>query len=167
MINFDFSIRREGKMFNFRISLPEIQSGFVVTSNIRPNWLTNPNNIMQFEGGESCEEFKRDCQRMVNHVNNDNQDFENSMSSALFESVNNHMQRYGRLMLNDLLLYIDCWAYILNNTALTLADTHTAYSSVLAFICQQMSDKIMVQHLFGIVPLSSTETLTEILKHRV
>lgn len=70
-------------------------------------------------------------------------------------------------MLNDLLLYIDCWAYILNNTALTLADTHTAYSSVLAFICQQMPDKIMVQHLFGVVPLSSTETFTEIIKHGI
>lgn len=52
---------------------------------------------MQFEGGESCEEFKRDCLRMVNHVNNDNQDFENSMSAALFESVNNHITKIWSL----------------------------------------------------------------------
>lgn len=166
MIKFDFSIRRNGNMIDFKITLPEIQPGFVATSNIRPDWMVFSDGIMQFEGGESCEEFKNDCKKMLDFVNSDHQDFENSMSAALFCSINNHIERFGRLLFNDLLLYIDCWAHILNNTALTLKDTHTAYSSVLAFICQQMSDKIMVQHLFGVVPLSATEIFTEIIKHR-
>lgn len=166
MVKFSFSIRRNGEMINFQISLPEIQAGYVTTSNIRPNWMTSSNEIMQFEGGESYGEFQKDCKKIIDFVNADHQDFENSMKAALFDSINNHIQRFGRLLYNDLLLYLDCWAHILNNTVLSLQDTRTAYSSILAFICQQMSEKIIVQHLFGVVPLSSTDLLTEIQKHK-
>lgn len=63
MVKFSFSIRRNGEMINFQISLPVLQAGFVTTSNIRPNWMTSSNEIMQFEGGESYGEFQKDCKR--------------------------------------------------------------------------------------------------------
>lgn len=166
MIPLNFKVKLYGKTKDISFSLPEIQSGFICTSNIRPDWLipTGIQGILSSEEGQSTTEFLNDCNIILSKNKGEEDAFGLELSKGLILRINLHIQQFNRLLFRDLLLYIDCYCHLLHNTVLTLAYTQKAYSSILSYLATKYMSYIYDQTPFGLIKFSDTDMFQEVIK---
>lgn len=110
-----FVFRKAGTNKTLRVSIPT-NGVFVVTNEFCPKeflvggFLSFVTPIQQ----ELQSEFVKDCENQVLVASRSSKaDIVDAHVDGLLDSVNSHINRCGRLFFNDLLLYVDCFAYLL------------------------------------------------------
>ena len=111
---FEGVIQREKK--TFKMSLP-LERNYVITNRFCPDeLLTGGANL--FSGanqGELADDFAADCKLQIKAM----EDINEPMSlidihvGGLMAAVGTHINRCGRLIFGDLLIYVDCFSYLL------------------------------------------------------
>lgn len=112
---FKFRGAFHGKMKEFIFSIP-MENGSVITNKYCPAELINGGiNLIKPINGESMGEFINDCQNQIDGMKSS----DNGMAlidlhiAGLMTSVMDHISRCGRLIFGDLLIYMDCFSYLL------------------------------------------------------
>ena len=148
---FTFSIKKNGFQQRCSFSAP-VEGGYVITNNYCPNALivgegTLLSQIAVPQNGESEAEFIQDCQNIVNQSNtiSDNDVFF-CLGQGLFAVVAAHINRCGRLLFQDLLLYMDCFAYLLKATGYADSEIKRVYPIVTKQIVDQASMHVKDSH---------------------
>ena len=105
----------QGEKKDLIVSVP-IENGSVVTSEYCPQeLLTGGMNCVEAINGESLSEFFADCNLQV-YAMQDVDKNETRMHihiGGLMAAINSHIQRCGRLIFGDLLIYMDCFSLLL------------------------------------------------------
>lgn len=132
---FSFSIKVNGSIGKYSFSAP-VENGYVFTNYFCPN------SLLQGEGnflsqnaipqqGETEDEFVQDCQYIVNKSNTiPTEDTFTSLGQGLMHIVCNHLDIYGRILFMDLLIYMDCFAYLLKATGFSETEIKRVYPIV-------------------------------------
>ena len=156
---FTFSIKKNGFLQRCSFYAPS-EGGFVITNNYCPNALIigEGSFLSQFvtpQNGEAEDEFVQDCQNIVNKSNtiNDNDVFF-CLGQGLFSVVSAHINRCGRLLFQDLLLYMDCFAYLLKATGYADSEIKRVYPIVTKQIVDHTSQYVKDSHT--LVPFIAT-----------
>lgn len=129
---FSFLIKVKGVIGKYSFVAP-VENGFVITNYFCPNPLiigesSFLSQIATPQQGESEGEFVQDCQNIVNKSNEIcDDDVMFCLGQGLFSVVTAHINRCGRLLFQDLLLYMDCFAYLLKAVGYAEADIKHAY----------------------------------------
>ena len=132
---FTFSIKVNGFFKKLSFTVP-VEGGNVITNYFCPNALYTGegsfiSQIATPVTGETEEEFVKDCQNIVNVSNQtDDDDIFFCLGEGLFDVVSNHIKKCGRLLFQDLLLYMDCFAYLLKATGYAESEIKRVYPMV-------------------------------------
>jgi hypothetical protein len=113
---FLFKASIQGKQRDLVVTVP-IENGAVVTNRFCPQeLLTGGLSFITAINGESIDEFISDCQKQVIAMSSaSNGDSAIDIHIAgLMAIVMNHLNRCGRLIFGDLLIYMDCFSYLLS-----------------------------------------------------
>ncbi|MDY2641766.1 MAG: hypothetical protein SOW01_05255 [Mediterranea sp.] len=148
---FSFRIKVRGTFGNYSFVAP-CENGFVITNQYCPNeLLVGEGNIFAQitipQNGESEAEFIQDCNNIVAKANNtpDNDTF-----FCLGQAVNgvmiDHINRCGRLLFQDLLIYMDCFAHLLKATGYNDADIKRTYPIIVKQIVDAAKDLVKDSH---------------------
>jgi len=132
---FSFFIKVKGSLGRYFFTAPA-ENGFVITNKYCPNALlvgegSMFSQIVIPQSGESEYEFVNDCQNIVNKSNTiPDDDVFFCLGQGLMSVVSDHINRCGRLLFQDLLLYMDCFAYLLKATGYADSAIKGAYPVV-------------------------------------
>lgn len=120
MEHFSFSaiVCNQNKVFSFDI--PTNSQG-VITNRFCPKAFLVPQGIMYDSitpiNGESLFDFKQDCQNlascMTNSIYKNSNNKWDIYTDSLDHIIATHINRCGRLLFNDLLIYLDIYSYFL------------------------------------------------------
>lgn len=105
----------QGEKKDLIVSVP-VENGSVITSEFCPQvLLTGGMNHVKAINGESLNEFFADCNLQVYAMQDvdKNETRMNIHIGGLMAAVNSHIQRCGRLIFGDLLIYMDCFSLLL------------------------------------------------------
>jgi len=148
---FTFSIKKNGYLQKCSFAAP-IENGFVITNNYCPNALIVGegsffSQVVVPQNGETEEEFIQDCQNIVNKSNtiSDNDIFF-CLGQGLITVVSAHINRCGRLLFQDLLLYMDCFAYLLKGTGYADSEIRRVYPIITKQIVDLTSQYVKDSH---------------------
>ena len=141
-----------------------IENGKAITNAFCPKSLEvgNSSIFLKPTRGEQEVEFNSDCLSILGHAANSNQMlFNEALKSGLYEVVSAHISRCGRLIYNDLLIYVDCWAYLLyahNNNKSVVEQLYPK-------IVKDIVDKYLpyVKEQFHLLPFSSTSIYRDVI----
>lgn len=110
---FEAIIKGQGKKLT--ISVP-VKNGFAITNHYCPqDILTGGIPFVSAINGESIDEFITDCQKQIKAMK-DIRATENQLDihiAGLMAAVMDHLNRCGRLIFGDLLIYMDCFSHLL------------------------------------------------------
>lgn len=155
---FSFSILINGsfRVCNFEIAT---ENGFVITNYYCPKSLligeSELSQMMTPLNGESEMEFIHDCQNIVNKANSKPKyNIFSCFEQALSTVIDEHINRCGRLIFGDLLLYVDCFAYLLKSVGFMDADIKRYYPCVVKRIVD--SKYQYVKESQTLMPIQST-----------
>lgn len=140
---FSFSIKVKGAVKKYSFTIP-VKNGFVITNYFCPNSLligegplANAITPMQ---GETEEEFIQDCQNIVNESNNISEDDAfTCLGLGLMHVVWHHIDKFGRILFQDFLIYMDCFAYLLRASGYAESEVKRVYP----IIAKQLLDTII------------------------
>ena len=129
---FSFFIKVRGSIGKYSFTAP-VENGFVITNHFCPNSLligesSFLSQVVTPQQGESEDEFIQDCQNIINTSNeicDDDTMF--CLGQGLFSVVTAHIDRCGRLLFQDLLLYMDCFSYLLKAVGYAESEIKHAY----------------------------------------
>lgn len=114
--NFLFEANLQGQQRDLIITAP-IKGGAVITNKFCPEeLLTGGIPFITAINGESIDEFISDCQKQVAIMDNTSSE-DNILDihiAGLMAVVMDHLSRCGRLIFGDLLIYMDCFSYLLS-----------------------------------------------------
>lgn len=116
---FSFRMKVNGTIGTYSFSVP-CQNGYVITNYYCPKALLIGEDSIIFQivvpqNGESETEFVKDCSNIVTKANaNPDHDTLFCLGQAVNEVMIDHINRCGRLLFQDMLLYMDCFSYLLN-----------------------------------------------------
>lgn len=120
MAQFSFSAKvcNQQKFFTFEVPSNGI---FVVTNRFCPKEFLVPKNSLYNAisplNGETILEFKQDCENFVNYINTSSQNISNLKMNVYLDALDRlliaHINRCGRLIFNDFLIYLDILSYFL------------------------------------------------------
>ena len=119
----------KGQKKDLIISVP-IENGSVITSEFCPQeLLTGGMNCVKAINGESLKEFFADCNLQINAMQNvdNNETLMNIHLGGLMAAVSSHIQRCGRLIFGDLLIYMDCFSLLLNADGFSEKEVRNIY----------------------------------------
>ena len=144
-----------------------IENGMAITNAFCPQSLEvgNSSIFLKPTRGEQEVEFNSDCLAILGHASNSNQKlFNDALKSGLDKVVFAHISRCGRLIYNDLLIYVDCWAYLLyahNNNK-------SVVEKLYPHVVKDMVDKYLpyMKEQFHLLPFSSTSIYRDIIVKR-
>lgn len=91
-----------------------IDNGYAISSQYRPN-LQNQ-NFQAFVGthaGELDADFYNDCSDILNMAEQSSQTGMDAITDGILGIIKAHIQRCGRLIFGDLLIYVDCFVHII------------------------------------------------------
>ena len=156
---FTFSIKKNGSLQRCAFSAP-VEGGYVITNNYCPNALivgegSMFSQIVIPQNGETEDEFIQDCQNIVNKSNtiSDNDVFF-CLGQGLITVVSAHINRCGRLLFQDLLLYMDCFAYLLKATGYADSEIKRVYPIIAKQIVDLTSQYVKDSHT--LIPFQAT-----------
>ena len=100
------------------VDVPMETGGFAITDAFCPHRLqvgsAPMTPLVNHVHGEQIQEFNNDCHNILSYASNSTKSlFKDTLCDGLDAVVAAHISRCGRLIYNDLLIYIDCWAYLL------------------------------------------------------
>ena len=120
MARFSFSAKvcNQQKIFTFEVPSNGL---FVVTNRFCPKEFLVPKNSLYNAvtplNGETILEFKQDCENFVNYINTSSQNISNVKMSVYLDALDRlliaHLNRCGRLIFNDFLIYLDIYSYFI------------------------------------------------------
>ncbi len=150
---FSFSIKVNGKMGRYSFTAPT-EEGYVITNYFCPDSLLidkdSPFSIMSAiipQNGELEDEFVNDCQNIVNASNSiSNNDITFCLQNGLHAVIAKHVNRCGRLLFQDLLLYIDCYSYLLKAVGYSENEIKRLYPAITKKIVDVMSQYVKDSH---------------------
>lgn len=165
MGNFSFMFQKPGVYKNISFNAPT-QNGFVQTNAFCPNELITGSNpfaaFMTPISGESELEFRNDCQNQINAAcKSFKTDLWQAHIDGLNTVVNAHIQRCGRLIFNDLLIYVDCFAYLMKAHGYSESDIRYQYPRIVKQIVNQKLSYVKDQ--FTLQSISVTPIYREVL----
>ncbi len=124
-----FVFPARGKLLQLEVA---VENGIVLTSKYCPlEMLTGRVNLVAAVNGEPEDEFLRDCQNQI--IGMEGADGETTIDvhiAGLMAVVMDHLARCGRLLLGDLLLYMDCFSLLLEADGLSSAEIREIYPRV-------------------------------------
>lgn len=103
------------KNVRFSVTVP-VENGTVITNRFCPQALvTGGMPFIKAVNGESIDDFIADCQKQVIAMAESGKGLDklNLHIGGLMVSVMDHLSYCGRLIFGDLLIYVDCFAYLL------------------------------------------------------
>ena len=129
---FVFNGKVFGESKQFIVEAP-IENGGVVTSNYCPqDLLTGGLSFVSAINGESEDEFVTDCKSQIAAM-----EFADTASTlldahigGLMATVMAHLNRCGRLIFGDLLIYIDCFALLLKADGFSDTEIRDIYPKI-------------------------------------
>lgn len=157
------------KTFQFNVNSPTglkliallmpTQAGGVVTNKFCPNTFLTGDGLLAFAvtaiNGESEQEFVADCQNQVAIISQQNGfGLLNVHISALDSIVAQHVRRCGRLVFNDLLIYVDIFAHLLQYTGISIDTVRKEYVKAVYNIITKYGSN--VKNPINLAPLSQT-----------
>lgn len=115
-----FIARISGTEKNLSFNVP-IENGAAVTNRFCPQELLTGGAFANIPGfitainGESLDEFINDCNLQIIAMNTSTSADSkiDAHIGGLMAAVMNHLKRCGRLIFGDLLIYVDCFSYLL------------------------------------------------------
>lgn len=143
--NFCFEATIRGQRKDLIVKAP-VENGAVITNKFCPQELmTGGLSFVTAINGESIEEFIQDCSNQVFGINaaGNNCSRLDAHIGGLMCSVMNHITRCGRLIFGDLLIYMDCFALLLEADGFSEAEIRQTYIRVCRTIVQLYSDYVL------------------------
>lgn len=160
MKEFSFYISAENYTYSFKMQ-NEYRGGqeFIVKKGNDP--LRHPDFQFSQQGPiinadlmTPIEEFEADFNNFVNRLNRLGRPLEGQLLAKVLEDiVEEHISQYGRLLINDMLSYLDLYIHI--NHAIFSSEL-SVYQDIYRFgvlrILRKFPNKVLVQTPFGVVP---------------
>lgn len=113
--NILFEANIQGEQKDLIVNVP-VNNDSVITNEFCPQvLLTGGMTFVEAVNGESLNEFISDCNLQIFAMQqiNRNESRLNIHIGGLMTAVNSHIQRCGRLIYGDLLIYMDCFSLLL------------------------------------------------------
>lgn len=135
--SYNFQMKVNGCMKTVTVSVP-YENGMVITSEFCPPQLLTtgiaPLPWMQTSPihGESEQEFINDCKMQIQIINDVEGQYGtiDSHQKALSNVVIAHIRRCGRLLFQDLLIYIDIYCYLLKAAGYSTVEAKGNYALI-------------------------------------
>ena len=160
---FVFSADVKGVPNRISFSLPT-ESSFVISNQYRPNLYSQISSpIINMQAGEGIKEFYDDCCNILAAASQSSEEGVDALVDGLIAVINAHIARCGRLIFGDLMIYIDCWAYILKGAGVSDEDVRDYYSVELGILLS-----IFLPHIkedVTLAPFSGTATCEAVKQH--
>lgn len=155
---FSFQLNTTGNYRKVSFNAP-VNNWAVITNRFCPQSLLRGNgplaSIMEAMNGEAESDFVNDCQTQVSYINQDSKSERYAKHvNALSSAVRDHVNRCGRLIFNDLLIYADCFAYLLLADGYRETDIVNVYPKEVLKIVKQYG--ATVKNSVNLTPLMST-----------
>ena len=136
--NFCFETSINGVRKQLNVKAP-MKDGAVITCKFCPQeLLTGGLSFITFLNGEAMDEFIFDCQKQCAgmQVAGHNVAKFDAHVAGLMVTVNDHISRCGRLIFGDLLLYMDCFAFLLEADGFSDSEIRNAYPQIVRSIVE-------------------------------
>ncbi len=155
---FRFHVNSQNGLKLVALLIP-LQQGGVITNEFCPDSFLVGNSSMSFSitpiNGESEPEFVMDCNSQIQYINQYNGFGNlNIHVSALKSVVSQHVNRCGRLIFNDLLIYVDVFAYFLYYAGYNRQDVVREYVKIVYEVIGLYRDS--VKNPVNLAPLTQT-----------
>ena len=154
--NFLFETTIDGQRKELIIKAP-VENGAVITNKFCPEeLLTGGMVFVKAINGESIEEFIYDCNEQLDGINTTDT-YGSRLDShigGLMAAVMSHITRCNRLIFGDLLIYMDCFALLLEADGFSETDIRQTYIGVCRSIVQLYSDYVL--DTANLAPLKDT-----------
>lgn len=154
--NILFEANIQGQQKDLIVNVP-VNNGSVITSEFCPQvLLTGGLNCIEAVNGESLNEFFSDCNLQVFAMQqiNSNESRMNIHIGGLMTAVNSHIQRCGRLIFGDLLIYVDCFSHLLKADGFSDNEIRKVYPKVTKAIVDLYPN--YVKNSVNLAPLHDT-----------
>lgn len=142
--NFCFEASTNGVQKKLNVKVP-VEKGAVITNKYCPQeLLTGGLKFITAVNGEGMDEFIRDCQKQCDGMSaaGNNVSKLDAHVAGLMVSVNDHLSRCGRLIFGDLLIYMDCFALLLEADGFSDSEIRNSYPQIVRSIIELYSDYI-------------------------
>lgn len=157
-LNFTTCICGKQKILSFEIPMQEEN---VVTNRFCPQELLtgkfpNKQGLITTITGETFDEFVYDCNMQIIAMRSSTPD-DTKMDAhigSLMAAVTNHLKRYGRLIFGDLLIYVDCFSYLLWADGFSEEEIKRTYPRITKIIVDFYPD--FVKNSVNLAPLKET-----------
>lgn len=157
-IKFYAVINRHHKVLTVNVPL---MNGGVQTNKFCPNeLLTGGLSYLTPLQGELEQDFIQDCQNILTgaEATGKNDDRIDAFIGGLMGTVMNHFNRCGRLIFGDLLIYMDCFALLLEADGVPSDRVRNIYIDVLRCIVKLYDEKVL--NTINLAPLKDTSLYT-------
>ena len=157
-IKFNAVINGQSKVLTVNVAL---MNGGVQTNKFCPNeLLTGGLSFVTPVQGELEQDFIKDCQNILScaEATGKNDDRIDAFIGGLMGTVMNHFNRCGRLIFGDLLIYMDCFALLLEADGVPSDRIRTIYIDVLRCIVKLYDEKVL--NTINLAPLKDTSLYT-------
>lgn len=152
---FEAKIRKE--FISISINIPIGYGEYAITNMYRPiDLFQSPFSFVPLEDGESLLEFQQDCANIIETVKRFSNVTAEEYLSGLKNVVKSHIRRCGRLILGDLMIYIDCFSHIMRALGESVETVKHFYPIALAEIVLECKDYIKVQSYSQLVPIENS-----------
>lgn len=142
--NFCFETSINGVQKKLNVRAP-VENGGVITNKYCPQeLLTGGLSFITAINGERIDEFILDCQKQCAgmRVAGNNISKLDAHVAGLMASVNDHISRCGRLIFGDLLIYMDCFALLLEADGFSDSEIRNSYPQIVRSIVELYPDYI-------------------------
>lgn len=154
--NFCFEATILGRRKDLIVKAP-VENGAVITNKFCPQeLLTGGLSFITVVNGECIEEFIQDCRVQVLGIKGagDTGSRLDAHIGGLMAAVMHHITRCGRLIFGDLLIYMDCFALLLEADGFSEAEIRQNYIRVCRTIVQLYGDHVL--NTVNLAPLKDT-----------
>lgn len=142
--NFYFETSINGVQKKLNVIAP-IENGAVITNKYCPQEiLTGGLPFITSINGEGLDEFILDCQKQCAGMRDAGKRVSklDAHVAGLMTSVNDHISRCGRLIFGDLLIYMDCFALLLEADGFSDSEIRNSYPQIVRSIVELYPDYI-------------------------
>lgn len=144
---YSFTINSRPSCFG-TIRLPQ-KNNRVIFGQFRPDEILNKNfqhpAITDITHYETTDEFRNDCATIVNYTNRTiaGSDLASSFNNALKQIVADHISRYRRIFINDLMAYMDAYSELLQAIGIDKKTLSDQYPIILYIMVQTYSNYVL------------------------
>lgn len=142
------------------IDVPTIQNQFIITPYVdyrwaRPYVFHNPSTYPMAE----ADDVKKDFATLANYASFSSMtNLTDRFKDGLLKTVDAHISRFGRVLFCDLLMYVDCMAYLCYASGImTEAQIRNNYAAWTKFIVDSRKNSVMCSTKWGAKAYSGSE----------